>query len=301
MPDEQTPRPPQAFAAQAATEQAATRQNAVKPDTAGQAPSGTTSRTPPQAAREAGACSAQAGGTDVGPAGRHTDVTHDSAGQAATSQAAAAPAGRTGQSGGTTKLPLQVIPRIHPSVPTRLPAAVSPSPATAPTGSAAGSSPITRPYPLAANGGTTPGPQAGNADTAEPWLVWEALLAAVQRWTVQPAEALRHAHGITVYDYRLLRLLARAPRPMRKAIANTALDLPPRSLDHSVTRLSERGYLVVQGTRAARRLALTPSGAEFLIEVVETLRAVTTAGLTDTALRPTERAVLVALLGRLRT
>ncbi|AOS63402.1 MarR family winged helix-turn-helix transcriptional regulator [Actinoalloteichus hymeniacidonis] len=165
------------------------------------------------------------------------------------------------------------MPRIHPSIPTR----------PAPTEQV--------PVILRASPGAN-----------EPWLVWEALLAAAQRWTVRPAEALRHAHGISVYDYRLLRLLARAPHPMRKAIVTTALDLPPRSLDHSVTRLAERGFLLVRGARTDRRLVLTPAGTQFLIEVVATLRSVTdTAVGADTALRPSERAALVALLARLRT
>ncbi|APU12496.1 MULTISPECIES: MarR family winged helix-turn-helix transcriptional regulator [Actinoalloteichus] len=135
---------------------------------------------------------------------------------------------------------------------------------------------------------------------AEPWVMWETLIAAVQRWTVQPADALRNCHGISVYDYRLLRLLARAPRPMRKAIANTALDLPPRSLDHSVTRLADRGYLTVTGRGNEKRLALTDFGIEFLEAVIDTLRTVTSDSLPSTALPPRDRAVLVTLLNRLR-
>ncbi|APU16071.1 MULTISPECIES: MarR family winged helix-turn-helix transcriptional regulator [Actinoalloteichus] len=135
---------------------------------------------------------------------------------------------------------------------------------------------------------------------AEPWVMWETLIAAVQRWTVQPADALRNNHGITVYDYRLLRLLARAPRPMRKAITNTALDLPPRSLDHSVTRLADRGYLTVTGRGNEKRLALTDPGIAFLEEVIDTLRTATADSLPATALAPRDRTILVTLLNRLR-
>ncbi|WP_075743100.1 helix-turn-helix domain-containing protein [Actinoalloteichus fjordicus] len=135
---------------------------------------------------------------------------------------------------------------------------------------------------------------------AEPWVMWETLIAAVQRWTVQPADALRNNHGITVYDYRLLRLLARAPRPMRKAITNTALDLPPRSLDHSVTRLADRGYLTVTGRGNEKRLALTDLGIAFLEAVIDTLRTATADSLPANALSPRDRTVLVTLLNRLR-
>ncbi|WP_157434093.1 MULTISPECIES: MarR family winged helix-turn-helix transcriptional regulator [Actinoalloteichus] len=138
------------------------------------------------------------------------------------------------------------------------------------------------------------------AVSAEPWVMWETLIAAVQRWTVQPADALRNCHGISVYDYRLLRLLARAPQPMRKAIANTALDLPPRSLDHSVVRLADRGYLTVTGRGSGKRLALTDLGIEFLEAVVETLRSATADSLAGTSLAPGDRAVLISLLNRLR-
>ncbi|ASO18865.1 hypothetical protein FHR81_001130 [Actinoalloteichus hoggarensis] len=138
------------------------------------------------------------------------------------------------------------------------------------------------------------------AVAVEPWVMWETLIAAVQRWTVQPADALRHHHGITVYDFRLLRLLARAAQPMRKAIAHTALDLPPRSLDHSISRLAERGYLTVTGRGGQKRLALTDFGIEFLEAVVETLRAATADGPRAASLPPRERAVLIALLNRLR-
>ncbi|MBB5919767.1 hypothetical protein FHR81_000796 [Actinoalloteichus hoggarensis] len=135
---------------------------------------------------------------------------------------------------------------------------------------------------------------------AEPWVMWETLIAAVQRWTVRPADVLRHDHGISVYDFRLLRLLARSPHPVRKAIANTALDLPPRSLDHSVVRLADRGYVVVAGRGGEKRLALTDFGIEFLEAVVETLRAATAEGLAGTSLAPGDRAVLITLLNRLR-
>ncbi|APU13334.1 hypothetical protein [Actinoalloteichus fjordicus] len=153
--------------------------------------------------------------------------------------------------------------------------------------------PTPRPVPLdvAVGAGTV---------AAEPWVMWETLIAAVQRWTVQPADALRNCHGISVYDYRLLRLLARSPRPMRKAIANTALDLPPRSLDHSVIRLADRGYLTVTGRGNEKRLALTDYGIEFLEAAIDTLRTATADGHGAASLPPRERAVLVALLNRLR-
>ncbi|APU17466.1 hypothetical protein UA74_27315 [Actinoalloteichus fjordicus] len=134
--------------------------------------------------------------------------------------------------------------------------------------------------------------------TAEPWVLWETLIAATQRWTTQPADALRNNHGITVYDYRLLRLLARTPRPMRKAVTHTALDLPPRSLDHSITRLADRGYLTVTGRGTEKRLAITDYGIELLEAVIDTLRTATAEP--ATALPPRDRTVLVTLLNRLR-
>ncbi|ASO20232.1 DNA-binding MarR family transcriptional regulator [Actinoalloteichus hoggarensis] len=286
MPDDTTPTPTSAFSHRTAFVPADDRIADRRPDSTAE------TRSSPPAGGDADA----GRGPAAGPASEvHGDPPPSGV------DAHARRATRSG-TGGSGRLRLQAAPRIHPSVPTRLPAQ-APAPVSTTSAPVTGGSPGSAPSGRGAAGGepvTPAGATPGHTDSAEPWLVWEALLAAVQRWTVQPAEALRHAHGITVYDYRLLRLHARASHPMRKAIANTALDLPPRGLDHSVARLVERGYVTVQGVRAARRLALTPAGGAFLIEVVETLRAVTAPSLTGTALRPSERAALVALLGRLR-
>ncbi|ASO21954.1 putative transcriptional regulator [Actinoalloteichus hoggarensis] len=160
----------------------------------------------------------------------------------------------------------------------------------------------TDPSPMART--TTPTPLdiavgAGTV-TAEPWVLWESLIAATQRWTTHPADALRNNHGITVYDYRLLRLLARTPRPVRKSITHTALDLPPRSLDHSIARLTERGCLTVTGRGQEKRLRITDHGIEFLEAAITTLRTVTADSLPAAALPPRSRAALVTLLNRLR-